>query len=137
MFNWIMLGMCKTRQSNKDWSQFLFICVQNRHSLICRTTPSSLVINFEQVIKPFLFKIFISVFSYQWLIAFFTRELVRVTVYHHNVRYAFQSEPALYSFRTSCSKQAQYLKFKWTVTSWKYSRSNIAQTSSLCYVAGF
>ena len=40
------------------------------------------------------------------------------------------------SFRTSCSKQVQYLKFKWTVTSWKYIRSNIAQTSSLCYVTG-
>ena len=48
---------------------------------------------------------------------------------------AFQSESALYSFRTSCSKQAQYLKFKWTKTSWKYNRSNIVQTSFplLCY----
>ena len=50
---------------------------------------------------------------------------------------AFQSESTLYSFRTSCSKQAQYLKFKWKVTSWKYSHSNIIQISSLCYVAGF
>ena len=49
----------------------------------------------------------------------------------------FQSEHTLYSFRISCSKQAQYLKFKWTITSWKYSRWNIVQTSSLCYVAGF
>ena len=43
---------------------------------------------------------------------------------------AFRSESTLYSFRTSCSKQAQYLKFKWTVTSWKYSRSN--KFSLLC-----
>ena len=50
---------------------------------------------------------------------------------------AFQSESTLYSFRTSCSKQAQYLKFKWTKTSWKYNRSNIVQTSFLCYVVGF
>ena len=50
---------------------------------------------------------------------------------------AFQSESTLYSFRTSCSKQAQYLKFKWTKTSWKYNRSSIVQTSFLCYVAGF
>ena len=28
---------------------------------------------------------------------------------------AFQSESTLYIFKTSCSKQAQYLKFKWTV----------------------
>ena len=45
----------------------------------------------------------------------------------------FQSESTLYSFRTSCSKQAQYLKFKLSKTSWKYNRSNIP----LCYVAGF
>ena len=50
---------------------------------------------------------------------------------------AFQGESTLYSFRSSCSKQAQCLKFKWTVTSWKYSRSSIVQISSLCYVAGF
>ena len=44
-----------------------------------------------------------------------------------------QSESTLYSFRTSCLKQAQYLKFKLSKTSWKYNRSNIP----LCYVAGF
>ena len=38
---------------------------------------------------------------------------------------------------TLCLTQAQYLKFKWIVTSRKYSRSNIAQTSSLCYAASF
>ena len=38
---------------------------------------------------------------------------------------------------TRCSKQAWYLKFKWIVTSWKYGRLNIAQTSFLCYVASF
>ena len=43
----------------------------------------------------------------------------------------------IYSFRTSCSKQTHYLKFKWTVTSRICSRSNIVQTSSICYVAGF
>ena len=50
---------------------------------------------------------------------------------------AFQSESTVDSFRTSCSKQAQYLKFKWTKTIWKHNRSNIVQTSFLCYVAGF
>ena len=67
--------------------------------------PSWLIINFEQV-----------VFSYQWLIALFTRVLLRVIVYYYHVTYAFQSESTLYSFRTSWSKQAQYLKLKWMVT---------------------
>ena len=49
----------------------------------------------------------------------------------------FQSESTLYNFRTSSSKQAQYLKFKWTKTSWKYNRSDIVQTSFLCYVEAF
>ena len=49
----------------------------------------------------------------------------------------FQSESTIYSFRTSSSKHAQYLKFKGTKTSWKYNRSNIVQTSFLGYVAGF
>ena len=47
----------------------------------------------------------------------------------------FQSESTLYSCRTSCSKQAQYLKFNWAKTSWKYTLSNIVQTSFICYVA--
>ena len=36
----------------------------------------------------------------------------------------FQSESTLDSFRTSCSKQVQYLKVEWIGTLWKYSRSN-------------
>ena len=50
---------------------------------------------------------------------------------------AFQSESTICSFGTSSSKQVQYLKFKWTITLRKYSHSNKAQISSLCYVAGF
>ena len=140
---------------------------------------SSLIINFEQVIKPFLAWNIYFIFFYQWLISPFTRVLLRVTVYYYYVTYAskaatrrglqlsfkkdpgrgvnfakflntpfltehlrwlilaFQSLSTLYSFKTSCSKQSPYLKFKWTVTSWKYSRSNIARISSLCYVADF
>ena len=53
----------------------------------------------KKVIKPFnKFQLLISFFSYQLLIALFARVLLIVTV----------------CFRTSCSKQAQYLKFKWT-----------------------
>ena len=60
-------------------------------------------------------------------------EIIRTTFLTEHLRWlllAFQSESTLYSFRTSCSKQ--YLKFKWIVTSWKNSRPNIVQTSSLC-----
>ena len=49
----------------------------------------------------------------------------------------FQSESTLYSFRTSCSKTAQYLRCKSAKTSWKYNHSNIVQTGFLCYVADF
>ena len=139
------------------------------------------MINFEQVVELFL--VLNNYLTYQWLIALFTRVLLRVTVYNYYVTFAsvavaricsvkktfleisqnsqenacarvsfliffltehlwwlllaFQSEYTLYSFRRSCSKQAQYLKFKRTKTSWKYNRSNIVQTSFLCYVAGF
>ena len=38
-----------------------------------------------------------------------------------------------FSFRTSCLKQTQYLKFKSTVTLWKYSRSNSSNKFSLLF----
>ena len=154
---------------------------------------SSLIINSEQVIKPFLVLNIYFTYSYQWLIArvlfyksiiksncilFLSHVLVkafleilqnsrenacarvsflkkrfchrcfpmnlakflRISFLTEHMRWlllAFHSESTLYSFRTCCSKQAQYLKFKWTRTSWKYNRSNIVQTSFLCYVGGF
>ena len=137
-----------------------------------------------------MFEIFISLFSYQWLISLSTRVLLGVTVYYFHVTYASEAvvrgvlckEHVLRNFTkftgkhlhqslrgskvagvlflqntsgdcfwcfkvnlhsiileliTSCSRQVQYLNFKWTVTSWKYSHSNITQWNSLCYVAGF
>ena len=50
---------------------------------------------------------FISLFSYQWLILVFTRVLLRVTIYFYHVTYTFQGEYTLYNFRSSQSKQAQ------------------------------
>ena len=50
-----------------------------------------------------------------------------LTEHHRWLLLAFQSESTLYSFKTFCSKQAQYLKFKLTVASWKHSRSNKVQ----------
>ena len=132
-----MFGMCKTKHNSKDCNRCLFIV--NKIDILWSSlrTASSLIINFEQVIQPFLVLNIYFIFFYLWLIALFTRVLLRVTVYYYHVTYTFQRESALYSFRTSCSKQVQYLNFKWTVTPWKYSRSDIAQTSSLCCVAGF
>ena len=189
-----MFGMCKTKHSSRDCNRSLFIVGK-----IDILWSSSLIINFEQVIEPFLvlniyFTFFLSVVdctfykstiksncilllchvrvrsSRQDLFCKFleishnsqknacarvsflkTRlwhrcfpvsfakflKISFLTEYLRWLLLAFQSESTLYSFRTSCSKQAQYLKFKWTKTSWKYSRSNIVQTSFLCYVAGF
>ena len=196
-----MFGMCKTKHSSEDCNRYLFIVSKIDILWSFRELASSLIINFEQVIKPFLVLNIFSLFSYQWLITLFTRALLIVTVCYYYITYApeavvnscsvkkaffeisqnsqenacarvsflkkrlwhrcfpvnfatflrtffltehlrwllltFQSESTLYSFRASCSKQAQYLKFKSSKTSWKYHRSNIVQTSFLCYVAGF
>ena len=62
------------------------------------------------------------------------KKFLRTSFLTENLRWlllAFQSESTLYSFRTSCSKQVQCLKFQWIKTSWKYNRSNIVQTSFL------
>ena len=67
-------------------------------------------------------------------------KFLRISFFTEHLRWlllSFQSESTLYTLRTSCSKHSQYLKFKWTRTSWKYNRSNIVQISFLCYVAGF
>ena len=65
---------------------------------------SSLIINFEQVIEPFLVLNIFSLFSYQWLIALFTRVLLRVTVYYYYVTYA--SEAVV----NSCSVKKAFLE---------------------------
>ena len=73
---------------------------------------------------------------FRWILQNFLKKPL-LTEHFRWLLLAFQSESTHYSFRTSYSKQLQYLKFTWTITSWEYSSSNIAQTSSLCYVAGF
>ena len=162
--------MQKKKHSSKGWNRCLFVAskIEILWS-IWRTRKFKVIINFEQIIKPFLAWNIYFIFFYQWLISLFTRVLLRVTVYYYYVTYASkaatrrglqlffkkdsgrsvnfakflntpfltehprwlllasQSESSLYSFKTSCSKQSPYLKFKWTVTSWKYSRSNIAR----------
>ena len=47
---------------------------------------SSLMINFEQVVELFL--VLNNYLTYQWLIALFTRVLLRVTVYNYYVTFA-------------------------------------------------
>ena len=46
-----MFGMCKTKRSSKDCKRFLFIV--SKIDIIVGQRPSSLIINFEQVIKSF------------------------------------------------------------------------------------
>ena len=65
---------------------------------------SSLIINFGQVIEPFLVLNIYFTFSYQWLITLFTRVLLRVTVYYYYVTYA--SEAVV----MSCSVKKAFLE---------------------------
>ena len=133
-----MFGMCKTKHSSKDCNGCLFIVSKADFLWFSWRTPEFINQYLWTGYKIFLsFKYLFHFFSYQWLMALFTRVLLRVTVYYYRVTYAFQSKSALYIFSTYYPKQTQYLKFKWIVTSWKYSHSNIAQTSSLCYVSDF
>ena len=67
---------------------------------LVKQRASSLILNFEEVLKSFLV----------WN-TYFTFFLPVV----------------------DCAFSLEY----WRITWWKYSRSNIAETSSLCYVAGF
>ena len=100
----------------------------SRQELFCK---KDVLKNFAKFTGKWLWHMCFPVNFVKFLRTFFLTEHLRWLLL------TFQSESTIYSFRTSCSKQAQYLKFKWTVTLWKYSRLNIVQTSSLCYVAGF
>ena len=80
-------------------------CQQNRHFLIQSENPrvnKLLTLNKLQNLSQF--QIFISLFSCQWLIALFTRVLLRVTVYYYYVTYA--SEAAV----KSCSIKKAFLE---------------------------
>ena len=191
-FDWFLWISHRTSlRCSKDCNRCLFVVSKIDILWSSWRTASSLNINFEQVIKPFLvlniyFTFFLSVvdctfyksnirsncklllchvrvrsspqelfckkdvlknfakFTGKWLwhMCFPVNfvKFLRTFFLTEHLRWlllTFQSESTIYSFRTSCSKQAQYLKFKWTVTSWKYSLSNIVQTSFLCYVADF
>ena len=80
--------MCKTKHSSKDCNRCFFIVSKiDIFSDLVRELASSLIINFEQVIEPFLVLNIFSLFSYQWLIALFTRVLLRVTAYYYYATY--------------------------------------------------
>ena len=167
--------MCKTKHSSRDCNTF---------SDLVGEPASSLIINFEQVIEPFLvlnifFTFFLSVvdctfykgtiksncillsdyvrssrqelFCKKGVLRNFAKftgkclcqsliskkrlwhrcfpvnfaKFLRTSFLTEHLRWlllTFQSESTLYSSRTTCSKQAQYLKFKRLKTSWKYNR---------------
>ena len=89
---------------------------------LVRQRPSSLIINFDQVIKPFL--VWNIYFTYFLLVVDFT--FYKSTIKSNRMLLTCHVWVSERIYTISCSKQVQYLKFKWTVTSWKYSRSNIA-----------
>ena len=118
LYNLSLIKLCsacvKQNTAVKTALDACSLLTKNIFSGLVGERPSSLIFNFQQVIKPFLV----------WNIYFtFFLTVVDCTFYYY-VTYAFQSASILYSFRTS--KQEQYLKFMWTITSWKYSRPNIA-----------
>ena len=115
LYNLSLIKLCSTcaKQiaSAKTSSDACSLLAKQRLSDLVEQHPSSVMINFEQAMKYFLV----------WNIYF--------TFYLPVVDYTFLLE------------QREPLTSLWLehrrVTSWKYSRSNIAQACSLCYVAGF
>ena len=105
----------------------------------CSQTTSKFVsCQFWTSYKAFLsLKYLFHLFSYQWLIALIdksTEEKLEVIIISHTY---FRVNLHSIVASMSCSKQGRYLKLKQRVTFWKCSRSNIAPTSSLCYIVGF
>ena len=96
--------MCKTKRSSKDCNRCFSIISKIDIPDQARGLASSLIINFEQVIEPFLVLNIFSLFSYQWLIALFTRVLLRVTVYYYYVTYASEA------VARSCSVKQAFLE---------------------------
>ena len=107
----LYLACTKQKAAVKTTSDACSLLAKQRLSDLVEQHPSSVMINFEQAMKYFLV----------WNIYF--------TFYLPVVDYTFLLE------------QREPLTSLWLehrrVTSWKYSRSNIAQACSLCYVAGF
>ena len=82
--------MYKTKHSNKDCNRCLFVVSKIDFSDLIGEGASSLIINFGQVIKPFLVWNIYFIVSYQWFIAPLTRVLLRVTIYYY-VTYASEA----------------------------------------------
>ena len=77
-----MFGMCKTKHSSKGCSWCL---------LIVSKSASSLIINFEQVIEPFLVLNIYFTFSLSVVACTFYKSLLRVTAYYYNVTYTSEA----------------------------------------------
>ena len=131
-----MLGMCKPKHSSKDCNRFARVTVYYYHV----TYSKEAVPGRYSVKKAFLEFLLNSQENTCATISFLKKRLWQrcfpvnlakflgtsfLTEHLWWLLLVFQSESTLCSFTTSCSKQAQYLTFKWKVTSWKYKRSNI------------
>ena len=86
-----MFGMCKIKHSSKDCNRSLFIVNKIDISDLVGKRLSSIIINFEQVMKPFLVWDIYFTFFYQWSFALFTRVLLRITVHYYYVTYTSEA----------------------------------------------
>ena len=96
--------MCKTKRSSKDCNRCFSIVSKIDISDLARGLASSLIINFEQVIEPFLvlnicFTFFLSVVD-----CTFYKSILRVTVYYYYVTYASEA------VARSCSVKQAFLE---------------------------
>ena len=82
--------MCKTKHNSKYCKWYLFVVSKIEIIWSSRTTPD--FINYQIWTSYKTFLSLKSLFSYQWLIAVFTRVLLRVTACYYHVTYAFQRE---------------------------------------------
>ena len=97
----MMFGVYKTKHSGEDWNRCLFVLSKIDILWSSRRTREFINVNFEQVIEPFLV---FNIYSYQWLIALFTRVLLKVTVYYYYVAHASEA------VARSCSIKKAFLE---------------------------
>ena len=116
-----MFGMCKknpkTNAAAKTASNNSSLLAQQRLPDLVGQRSSSLIINFEWFKKSFLARNFYFTLSLPVVDFTFLQEYLYVIIMSHT------------SFRMNLHSIVAWIlrKFKWRVTSWKYSRSNIGQ----------
>ena len=126
------------KRSSKNCKSCLLIVSKLAITWSSQTTSKFVSCQFWTSYKAFLsLKYLFHLFYYHWLIALIdksTEEKLEVIIISHT---CFRVNLHSIVASMSCSKQGRYLKLKQRVTFWKYTRSNIALTSSLYYIVGF